>query len=48
MTFTELMDKVLAIFPDAIVDENQVGEVVIATGLWCDIDDELYPIAEED
>lgn len=48
MTFEELMRKVLDILPDAIVDEDQVGEVVIATGLWCDIDDELYPIAEED
>lgn len=47
MTFEELMEKVMAIFPDAIVDE-QGGEVVIGTGLYLDEHDNLHPIPQED
>lgn len=47
MTFEELMEKVLAILPDAIVDE-QAGEVVIGTGLYLDEHDQLHPIPQED
>jgi hypothetical protein len=37
MTIEELMRQVLALFPNAIFDED-VGEIVIYTGLICPID----------
>lgn len=33
MTYDELMVQVLAILPDAILEEDRNGEIVIATGL---------------
>ena len=35
MTFDEMVAKVLPIFPDAIFDEDEIGELVISTVSNC-------------
>lgn len=32
-TFDKLMGEVFKLFPDAIIDEDEDGEIVISTGL---------------
>jgi hypothetical protein len=39
MTLHELMDRVLAVFPDAMFDESDEREVVIYTGMLRHPDD---------
>lgn len=43
MTLNELIGKVLELFPDAIVDE-QDGEIVIATGMTETEDGTIVPL----
>lgn len=42
MTFDEMVAQVLPIFPDAIFDEDEIGELVISTGMRLD-NDTLIP-----
>lgn len=42
MTFDEMVAKVLPIFPNAIFDEDEIGELVISTGMRLD-NDNLIP-----
>lgn len=48
ITLTDLMHKVLDMFPDAIVEEDIDGQIVVATGFTIDEDQKLIPLEEED
>lgn len=43
-TIDELMSKVLDILPNAVLDEDTTGEIIIATGLREVDDGNLEPI----
>ena len=45
MTFDEMVARVLPIFPEAIFDEDEIGELVISTGFRL-VDDELVPFRD--
>jgi hypothetical protein len=45
MNFDEMVAQVLPLFPDAIFDQDAIGEVVISTGFRL-VDNELIPMEE--
>lgn len=47
-TYDELAGKILKILPDAILDEDETGELIITTGLRVGIDDMLVSVNEEE
>lgn len=48
ITLNDLMHKALELFPDAIIEEDQDGQIVINTGLTIDENFRLVPMEEED
>jgi hypothetical protein len=44
MTMDEFMRYVLTSFPDAVVDENQTGELVVFTGYRVVEEDKIVPV----
>ena len=44
--FNDLIDKMLEIFPDAIIEEDGDGQIVITTGLTTDENDNLISMEE--
>lgn len=46
MTFDDLMRKVLDIFPNATLDEDNYGQIVIYTDLMETKDGEVVPFTE--
>lgn len=46
-TVNDLISKMLEIFPDAIVEEDDDYQIVVYTGLMADEKDNLVPVPEE-
>ena len=44
LTMDEFMRYVLTSFPDAVVDENQTGELVVFTGYRVIEEDKIVPV----
>jgi hypothetical protein len=45
MTFDEMLKKVLEIFPNAVAEEDESGELVISTRTYLE-DDKVTPLQE--